>query len=147
MLGKMCIGKAAQISPARTRAMDARHPVYTAEINLGILQQKTRVKAQFEALPKFPSVSRDVAMEADLHLSSSEIESVLSRVRSPLLESFRLFDLFHDESGQRLDSGKKSLAYSLTYRDRTRTLESSEVDRAHAEILAELKAKLPVHFR
>ncbi len=147
MLGKMCIGKAAQISPARTRAMDARHPVYAAEINLGILQQKTRVKAQFEALPKFPSVSRDVAMEADLHLSSSEIESVLSRVRSPLLESFRLFDLFHDESGQRLDSGKKSLAYSLTYRDRTRTLESSEVDRAHAEILAELKAKLPVHFR
>ena len=86
-------------------------------------------------------------MEAAMSLSSGEIESVLSAVQSPLLESFRLFDLFHDASGQHLDSDKKSLAYSLTYRDRTRTLESSEVDNAHAEILAELKAKLPVDFR
>ena len=147
MLGKLCVGHAAQVSPARSRAMDARYPVYVAEINLDILQKKSRAKTQFEELPKFPSVSRDVAMEADMSLSSGEIESVLSGVQSPLLESFKLFDLFHDASGQHLDSGKKSLAYSLTYRNRTRTLESSEVDNAHAEILAELKAKLPVNFR
>ena len=147
MLGKMCIGKVAQISPARSRAMDARHPVYAAEIDLGLLQKKTSAKTQYEELPKFPSVSRDVAMEVDLSLTSGKIESVLSKVKSPILESFRLFDLFHDESGQRLDAGKKSIAYSLTYRDRARTLESSEVDSAHAEILAELKAKLPVDFR
>ena len=147
MLGKMCVGKAAEISPARARAMDARHPVYAAEIDLDMLQKKTSAKNQYEELPKFPSVNRDVAMEADLSLTSGEIESVLSRIKSPILESFRLFDLFHDESGQHLNAGKKSIAYSLTYRDRTRTLESSEVDSAHAEILAELKAKLPVDFR
>jgi phenylalanyl-tRNA synthetase beta chain len=147
MLGKMCIGQAAQVSPARARAMDARHPVYAAEIDLGLLQKKTSTKNQYEELPKFPSISRDVAMEVDLTLSSGEIEAVLSGIKSPLLESFKLFDLFHDKSGQRLDCSKKSIAYSLTYRDRTRTLESSEIDSAHAGILAELKAKLPVDFR
>ncbi|MFP6872186.1 MAG: phenylalanine--tRNA ligase subunit beta [Verrucomicrobiales bacterium] len=147
MLGKLCIGQAAQIAPARARAMDARHPVFVAEIELALLQQKTSGNTQYEELPKFPAISRDVAMEVELSLTSGEIESVLSKIKSPLLESFRLFDLFHDESGQRLDAGKKSIAYSLTYRDRTRTLESSEVDKAHAEILAELKAKLPVDFR
>ncbi|MCP4847148.1 MAG: phenylalanine--tRNA ligase subunit beta [Verrucomicrobiaceae bacterium] len=146
-LGKLCIGKIAEISPARTRELDARHPVYAAEIDLDILQKKTSAKKQYEDLPKFPSVSRDIAMEVDLSLTSGEIDFVLSRIKSPILESFRLFDLFHDESGKRLDAGKKSIAYSLTYRDRTRTLESSEVDSAHAEILSELKAKLPVDFR
>ncbi len=147
MLGKLCIGQAAQIAPARARAMDARHPVFAAEIDLALLQKKTSGNTQYEELPKFPAISRDVAMEVELSLSNGEIESVLSKIKSPLLESFRLFDLFHDDSGQRLDAGKKSIAYSLTYRDRTRTLESSEIDKAHAEILDELKAKLPVEFR
>ena len=54
-----------------------------------------------------------------------------------MLESFQLFDLFADNSGEKLDASKKSLAYSLTYRDRDRTLESSEVDKAHAAMVAD----------
>ena len=105
MLGKMCIGQAAQISPARSPGHGRPAPgLCSRDRSLVYCRRKPVLKTQYEELPKFPSISRDVAMEVDLSLSSGEIESVLSKViKSPLLESFRLFDLFHDKSGQRLD--------------------------------------------
>jgi phenylalanyl-tRNA synthetase beta chain len=147
LLGKLRIGRAAQIAPARARAMDARHPVFVAEFDLGLLQMKSTRKPGYVELPKFPAITRDVAIEAPRDFANGSIETVLTKLQSPLLESFKLFDLFSDDSGEKLDASKKSLAYSLTYRGQTRTLESSEVDKAHAEVLAELKAKLPVEFR
>ena len=76
-----------------------------------------------------------------------EIEKVLKGINSSLLESFKLFDLFYDETGHRMDKKKKSIAYSLTYRNHERTLTSAEVDAEHEQILNELKTKLPIEFR
>ena len=58
-----------------------------------------------------------------------------------------LFDVFQDPSGEKLAADKKSLAYSLTYRDLGGTLESATVDKAHAKILDGLQKKLKVQFR
>ena len=127
--------------------MNARHPIFVAEIDLGAILAHKSNQIRFTDLPKFPPVRRDIAMEVPFSLPNREIETALMELDSPLLESFKLFDLFYDETGKHLHKDKKSIAYSLTYRDRTRTLESSEIDSAHAEILAELKAKLPVEFR
>ena len=101
----------------------------------------------YKELPKYPAVRRDIAMELPLSLPNLEIEKVLREINSSLLESFKLFDLFYDETGHRMDKKKKSIAYSLTYRNHERTLTSAEVDAEHEQVLNELKTKLPIEFR
>ena len=101
----------------------------------------------FKELPKYPAIRRDIAMELPISLANVEIEKILRAIDSSLLESFKLFDLFYDETGNRMDKNKKSIAYSLTYRNHERTLKSAEVDTEHEKILNELKTKLPIEFR
>ena len=86
-------------------------------------------------------------MEAPADLANSEIEAVFAKIDEHLLESFSLFDVFADPSGEKLAADKKSLAYSVTYRHQDRTLEQAEVEQAHEKILEILKKELPVVFR
>ena len=58
-----------------------------------------------------------------------------------------LFDVFTDATGQRLAADRKSVAWRISYRDKTRTLESAEVDTTHARVLEALKKALPVSVR
>ena len=146
-IGEKTIGHAAQIIPARSRQIDARHPVFVSEINLNLVFEQRSKSIIYKELPKYPAVRRDIAMELPLSLPNVEIEKVLKGINSSLLESFKLFDLFHDETGNRMDKNKKSIAYSLTYRNHERTLKSAEVDTEHEQILNELKTKLPIEFR
>ena len=141
------IGKAAQLSPARSRKMDANFPIYTAELDLAIIMEKITIMEKFTELPKFPSIRRDISMELPLEITNNKIISTLNNINSDILKSFELFDYFHDESGEKLNNEKKSLAYSLTYRSDERTLKSEEVDKAHNEVLKELKKNLDVNFR
>ncbi len=146
-VGKLAVGRIAQLAPARVREIDARHPVFVAELDLGLLLRKSPGDRPVEDLPKFPAVTRDVAVEAPRDLPAGEVERALATFDSPLLASVSLFDLFEDGSGAKLAADKKSLAFTLTYRAADRTLESAEVDALHAEVLAQLRSKLPVEFR
>ena len=141
------IGRAAQIIPSRARQIDARHPVFVAEINLDLVFLQRSKQVIFKELPKYPAIRRDIAMELPISLPNVEIEKIFRAIDSSLLESFKLFDLFYDETGNRMDKNKKSIAYSLTYRNHERTLKSAEVDTEHEKILNELKTKLPIEFR
>jgi len=141
------IGRAAQISPSRARQIDARHPVFVGEINLDLVFEEHSQQIIYKELPKYPAIRRDIAMEVPLSLPNIEIEKVLRGIDSNLLESFKIFDLFYDETGNRMDKNKKSIAYSLTYRNHERTLKSAEVDIEHEKILSELRLKLPIEFR
>ena len=86
-------------------------------------------------------------MELPLKISNQEVINALDTIDSEILESYELFDYYHDESGEKLNSERKSLSYSLTYRNNERTLKSKEVDKEHQEILEKLKANLDVSFR
>ena len=141
------IGRAAQITPSRARQIDARHQVFVAEMNLDLVFEESSRQIIYKELPKYPAIRRDIAMELPLSLPNIEIEKVLRGIDSNLLESFKIFDLFYDETGNRMDKNKKSIAYSLTYRNHERTLKSAEVDTEHEKILRELRLKLPIEFR
>jgi phenylalanyl-tRNA synthetase beta chain len=88
-----------------------------------------------------------VAIEAPADLPGQAISDFFRSSGEPLLESFRLFDLFVDPSGQKLASDRKSLAWSLTYRSATETLATAQVDEAHRRLLDRLKTALPITFR
>ena len=71
----------------------------------------------------------------------------LLNVNEPLLESVRLFDVFSGKDEQHLGPERKSLAYTLTYRDKSRTLTSDEVNAAHGRIRERLRTKLGAELR
>ncbi len=147
-IGKQKVGLAGQLWPARARQLDIESPVLVAEIDLAKLRSAlTSGKTQFRELPKFPAVTRDIAMEVPRDLPNKDIEDFFAGTNEPLLVGYSLFDVFVDDGGVKLDRDKKSIAYSLTYRDDSRTLQSAEVDAAHSKVLEALQAALPAKLR
>ena len=82
-------------------------------------------------------------------LKSTAVQSgvLFHYYKKPNHLSILSIDFFYDETGNRMDKNKKSIAYSLTYRNHERTLKSAEVDIEHEKILSELRLKLPIEFR
>ena len=86
-------------------------------------------------------------MEVPSDLPNADIEKAIRKINEPLLVSFGCFDVFRDPTGKQLDAGRKSLAYTFSYRSDDNTLTSKEVDEAHQKTLDHLSSTLPVSFR
>lgn len=141
------VGLCGRLWPARERAIDARHPVYVAEIDTTALQKALSREVKFDEMPRFPGMSRDVALEVAADVPHSKFEDFFAGMKEPLFSGAALFDVFTDPSGEKLAAGRKSVAWTISYRDKARTLESAEVDTAHAKVLESLKKALPVSVR
>ena len=121
--GNRVLGWIAQLHPARARQVDARHPVYVAELLLSAVRQGSSGPAKFEELPKFPAITRDVAMEAPADLANQKVAAYFSGLKEPLLIKAEVFDVFADPTGEKMANDRKSLAYSLTYRSAAARME------------------------
>ena len=122
-------------------------PVFVAEIDLPNAFEAAPVARKFRELQRFPSVTRDIALIAPARLSHDEILATINRAKEPLLDAVELFDLFGGKDAGNIGAGRKSLAYSLTYLDKNRTLTSDEVSVAHDRIRERLKSELGVELR
>ncbi|WP_395744987.1 phenylalanine--tRNA ligase subunit beta [Prosthecobacter sp.] len=145
--GNRVLGWIAQLHPARAREIDARHPVYVAELLLSALRQGSTGPAKFEELPRFPSMTRDVAMEVPADLAHAKVAAFFAAQKHPLFVGAEVFDVFADPTGTKIAKDRKSIAWTLTYRSSDKTLETAEVDAAHAAILSALEKSLPAVVR
>jgi len=137
--GERLIGFGGQLSSAKSNAMG---PVFVAELHADLLLSKES-RTKFRELEKFPAVARDVAMILPEEVPHEKILRAIENPKEPLLESIELFDLFTEKIG----GARKSLAYRLTYRDRSRTLTNEEVNAAHAKIRERLRSDLGAELR
>jgi phenylalanyl-tRNA synthetase beta chain len=145
-----------QIAPAQAKKLDLRDAVFVAEIELGPLLEGGRREKTFRELPKFPAVVRDVALVVDEGVSHAEIVGTIEKNRAESarrggvgaanksLESVELFDIYR---GSSIPTGKKSMAYSLTFRAPDRTLVDAEVNEAHEQLKRLLQQALPCEIR
>ena len=145
--GNRVIGWIAQLHPSRARDIDARHPVYVAELLLSALRQGSTGPTKFEELPRFPGMTRDVAMEVPADLPHAKVAAFFAAQKHPLFIGAEVFDIFTDPSGQKIASDRKSIAWTLTYRASDKTLATAEVDAAHTAILTALEKTLPAKVR
>ena len=145
--GNRNLGWIAQLHPSRARDISARHPVYVAELLLSALRQGSTGPSKFEELPRFPSMTRDVAMEVPADLPHAKVAAFFATQKEPLFIASEVFDVFTDPTGQKIPSDRKSIAWTLTYRSPEKTLETAEVDAAHQRILAALEKALPATVR
>lgn len=140
------VGQAGQLPPADARALGLATPIFVAEIDLSSFAPDAS-RRHFRELPRYPAVTRDIALLAPHRVAHSQIEAVLRSAHEPLLASVELFDLFTDPAGVKVAAGQKSMAYSLTYRSPERTLTTDEINAAHARLKERLKADLDITFR
>jgi phenylalanyl-tRNA synthetase beta chain len=141
------VGMAGQLRPSEARQIDIPGAVVAAEVDLEGLLSGSKVTPVYKALPKFPSVTRDIALIAPRSLPHSEIERTLRSANEELLEGVELFDVFTDAQGIRVPADAKSLAYSLTYRAADRTLTTDEVNAAHSRLKQKITSELGVTAR
>ncbi|HJW37493.1 MAG TPA: phenylalanine--tRNA ligase subunit beta [Candidatus Udaeobacter sp.] len=138
--GDQMIGFGGQLSAAKSNAPG---PVFVAEVHADLLLMRDKLATKFREIEKFPAVTRDIAMIVPEETSHQKILRAIEEPREPLLERVELFDLFTEQIG----TGRKSLAYRLTYRDRSRTLTNDEVTAAHAKIRERLRRDVGAELR
>ena len=138
--GDRMIGFGGQLSSAKSSAPG---PVFVAELHADLLLKPDELTKKFREIEKFPAVTRDIAMIVPEEISYERILRAIENPKEPLLESVELFDLFTEKVGD----ARRSLAYRLTYRDRSRTLTNEEVNAAHAKIRERLRRDLGAELR
>jgi len=119
--------------------------VYYFEIELDQIIQALPLKVnKFESLPKYPSVSRDIAMFTPETVSSAQIEEVIKKTGEKLIESIHLFDYY---KGKPVPDGFVNLAYRVVYRDKQKTLTDQEVNLQHEQVMNALQQKFNLQIR
>jgi phenylalanyl-tRNA synthetase beta chain len=143
--GRDRIGHGGQLSSASS--FGATTPVLVAEIDLATIAQATEHAERFKEIDRYPAVTRDVAMFVGPEVTHAEIVGVIAAANEALLEKVELFDLFMENDAKELSQARKSLAYSLTYRDKNRTLTNEEANAAHARIRERLRSDIGAELR
>jgi phenylalanyl-tRNA synthetase beta chain len=133
-----------QIPAGQAKKLDLRDAVYVAEMELEPLLAKGEQEKIFRELPKFPAVVRDVAMVLDEGVSHAEVMAAMAQNRNKYLERVEIFDIYR---GSSIPTGKKSMAYSLTFRAPDRTLVDAEVNEAHEQLKRSLQQVLKCEIR
>ena len=103
-----------------------------------------RTDKKYKQLPKYPAITRDIAMVVSDEINVRQIEDVFRKTRSNILESYELFDVY---KGKQVGEGLKSVAYSLSFRAADKTLTDDEVNTVMENIISELEKKLNAKLR
>ena len=131
--GGSVIGWVGEIHPLAARAYEAQAPIVAFELDLAALVKAARPARPYVDVPTFPAVEMDQAFVVDEGVTHEKMTQVMQSAGGKLLEDVRLFDVYRDD--ERVGAGKKSMAYSLTYRAADRTLTSEEVEKTHARLV------------
>lgn len=111
---------------------------YACELFFDLIIELSDKNIQYRQLPKYPSTSRDMALLVDEDVQVGDMEAVIRDAGTEILDRVKLFDVYR---GKQVSEGKKSVAFSLTYRHDERTLTDEETDTVHAAIISALKEK------
>lgn len=141
--GDELIGVIGQVHPEVCDNYSFKAEAYVAIIDMPTLVELSSFDIKYEGIAKFPGSTRDLSLVMDKSIFVGQIEEVIKKCGGKLLESYKLFDVYE---GEQIAKGKKSVAYTMTFRAKDRTLETAEVDKIIDKILKEL-SKLGIEIR
>ncbi len=142
--GGKTLGIIGEIHPAVGRKYGIETPVYIGELDFENVFLNVGTDVKFKELPKYPAVTRDIAMLVDKTVPVADIEEVVKKASGKLLESINLFDVYE---GEQIPEGKKSVAYSAVYRALDRSLTGDEVQKVFDKVLKNLENQLGAQLR
>ncbi len=130
------MGYLGEVHPEVLDNYDIGERAYVAVLDMPEVVKFASFDRKYTGVARFPAVTRDISMVMDKKIMVGEVESVIETKGGKLLESYHLFDLYE---GEQIAEGCKSVAYSITFRAKDRTLEDKDVNEVMEKILAELK--------
>ncbi len=142
--GNKVIGIIGEIHPAVSRKYGIETPVYIAELDFENVFLNIKTDIKFKELPKYPAVTRDIAMLVDKTVPVADIENVIKKASGKMLESLQLFDVYE---GKQIPEGKKSVAYSAIYRSADRSLTGDEVQKVFDKVVKNLENQIGAQLR
>jgi phenylalanyl-tRNA synthetase beta chain len=136
-------GYLGQVHPATQQKYDVDE-TYVFQLDADLLLELSTMHQGMIPLPKYPAISRDIAVVVDRSVSAGDLQKVIEASAGEWLESVRIFDVYVDD---RLGENKKSVALSCTYRDPERTLTDEEIQAAHGRVVEALAAECGAELR
>jgi phenylalanyl-tRNA synthetase beta chain len=142
--GEMEICRFGELHPLITDCLDLKKRLYILEMNITQIAPLVRNSACYHNIPKYPAITRDLAIMLEDSISALEVEELIRESAGAELETLVLFDLY---KGDPVPKHKKSLAYSLVFRASDRTLTDSEANEYMEKIFDQLKERFNATLR
>ncbi len=133
-----------EVHPEVLQNYEIEKRIYLAEINVSKISKYAKTAKKYLEIPKFPAVERDLAIVVDEKVEVGQIEKVITKKAKKYLEKITLFDIYRDI---KLGKNKKSIAYSLMFRDKNKTLNDEEINAMMDNIIKELQNNLGAQIR
>ena len=143
-VGGVDVGVMGQVHPLVADNYGIDSEIYCAEINFTKLMELQLPDATYTPLPKYPGVTRDLALICDEDVTVAQIEDAITASAGKLLRGVKLFDIYR---GTGVPQGKKSMAFSLELRADDRTLTDTDSEGVVSKVLAALKEKMGATLR
>ncbi len=138
------LGYVGELHPTIAERYNIDTKAYIAVISIDKLCGYANFERKYKALPKFPAMTRDIAVIVKDEVIVKDIEDIIKEKGGKLLETIQLFDVF---KGKQIPEGYKSVAYNISFRASDRTLTDEEVNAPMKKILKELEEKLEAKLR
>ena len=106
-------------------------------LDMPLITKNATFDRKYEGIAKYPAVTRDLSMVVPKNIMAGQIEAMIEQRGGKLLESYQLFDIYE---GEQIQEGYKSMAYSIVFRAKDRTLEENDVTSAMKKILNGLES-------
>lgn len=144
--GKDVFGFLGKVHPTVLKNFDieTKKDVFLFELDVMTLLKNAQSKNQYQRLPKFPSIQRDIAVVVDSTIEQSQLERVIKRSAGGYFKSVVLFDVY---TGKPIPEGKKSLAYSIQFQSSDKTLLDEEIDADFEKIVEALTKEFDAELR
>lgn len=140
---KKKIGYIGEIHPKVCEAYNMKTKVYVAVLDMPTVVEFSTFDRKYAGIAKFPAVSRDISMVVPKEVLAGEIEAMIRQRSGKILEGYELFDIYE---GEQIEKGFKSLAYSISFRDKEKTLEEAEIAKTMKKIVNGLE-RLGIELR
>ncbi len=131
------IGYMGEVHPLVLNAYGIGERAYVAVLDMPSIVEKATFDRKYEGIARFPAVMRDISMVVPKEVMVGQIEEIISVRGGKILESYELFDVYE---GEQIQEGCKSVAYSIVFRAKDKTLEEAEIMAAMKKILNGLKS-------
>ena len=142
-MAKKFIGFVGQVHPTITKSYDIPE-TYVAEFDLSAIVEAAQKGIVFEAVTKFPAVSRDIALLVKETVTNQQLTEVIRSAAGRFLTDIQLFDVYQ---GENIEKGHKSMAYSLTFVNPEATLTDEEINKAMEKVEKALVENLEASIR
>ena len=126
------VGFIGEVHPETASQYGISGRAYLAALDLTAILPFAGFERKYTGIARHPAISRDISIVVPHEITAGEIEKMIAQRGGKLLESYTLFDLYE---GEQVEAGKKSMAYTLVFRNRERTLSDDEVAGAMKKIL------------